>query len=468
MSILNPKTPKAPAVRLAGGNGAIAAKNTDEMTLRRLTMAAMLFEDNAYSSGSDNAKAVAALVPKITPETVRDIAIEARKAQKLRHMPLFIAREMCRYPAHRKHVGTVLSAICTRPDMITDFLALYQSTKRQPIAHQVKVGLGKAFNELNAYSLKKWDRQDRVFKLRDALRLVHPTPKDEAQSLIFRQLDKGELPDIVTWERILSDKGNNKAAWDELIDGNHIPALAYLRNLRNMEKAGVDPLQIKRGLDRVSSQYLLPLNFFAAAKEAPAFKGAIEDCMFRCYARQPKLLGHTVFIVDVSGSMGNKIGQKSDFLRLDAAIAMAILAAERCEFATIVATAGNDTYSRHATGIVPSARGFALEKEIRLMAEKLGGGGIFTRQCLEWAKANVKGDIDRIIVFSDSQDCDHKNHAPPAPFGKKNYIVDVSSERNGVNYAGIWDAEISGWSEEFIDFIALTEGVQSNSIKDEE
>lgn len=37
----------------------------------------------------------------------------------------------------------------------------------------------------------------------------------------------------------------------------------------------------------------------------------------------------------------------------------------------------------------------------------MGGGGIFTKQCLDWCKAKFKGvHFDRIIIYSDSQDTD--------------------------------------------------------------
>lgn len=92
----------------------------------------------------------------------------------------------------------------------------------------------------------------------------------------------------------------------------------------------------------------------------------------------------------------------------------------------------------------------------------IGGGGIFTRQCLEWCKEKFKGqNFDRIIIFSDSQDCDYPDKIIPKPFGKHNYIVDVSAHTRGVNYKGVWDAEISGWSEHFLTYIAALEGLQN-------
>ena len=49
----------------------------------------------------------------------------------------------------------------------------------------------------------------------------------------------------------------------------------------------------------------------------------------------------------------------------------------------------------------------------------IGGGGIFTKQCLDWCKTKFKGvHFDRIIIFSDSQDIDHMYNMStlPEPF----------------------------------------------------
>jgi 60 kDa SS-A/Ro ribonucleoprotein len=47
-------------------------------------------------------------------------------------------------------------------------------------------------------------------------------------------------------------------------------------------------------------------------------------------------------------------------------------------------------------------------------------------------------------------------HPKPAAY---NYIVDVSAHKRGINYKGVWSAEISGWSEQFLNFIAAFEGL---------
>lgn len=57
--------------------------------------------------------------------------------------------------------------------------------------------------------------------------------------------------------------------------------------------------------------------------------------------------------------------------------------------------------------------------------------------------------------------CDYPDKRIPKPFGKHNYICDVSAHTKGVNYKGCWDAEISGFSEHFITYIAALEGLEN-------
>ena len=207
----------------------------------------------------------------------------------------------------------------------------------------------------------------------------------------------------------------------------------------------------------------MPLDFLKANKMNPEFSRQIEDAMINSYANLPKLIGKTLFIVDVSGSMNSPMSAKSGFSRYDAACAMAMLAANQCEDYEIVCTAGNDSSRVGAHEHIPyPQKGFGIFKQISDTNRRIGYGGIFTRQCLEWWNDKFEGQkFDRIIVFSDSQDCDWPERRIPKPFGTYNYICDVSAHTKGVNYRGVWTAEISGFSEHFITFIAAMEGIQN-------
>jgi len=97
--------------------------------------------------------------------------------------------------------------------------------------------------------------------------------------------------------------------------------------------------------------------------------------------------------------MGGRVSRKSEMTRMEVAFGLAILAREMCEDARIYATAGNDPSMVHATSLVPARRGFALSDAVRKEAARLGGGGIFLTQCLEFALEHEQ-EADRVIVLT--------------------------------------------------------------------
>lgn len=465
MSKLNPNVKPAPKFdtqRVAGGSGALAARQSNVALLRRAVLANLLWEDVAYMDGESVANEIKRLIPLCPALDVYNIALEARLIQKLRHTPLFIASEMCKYPEHKLFVKDLLPKIITRADMLTDFLAIYWKDKKCPICNQAKKGLELAFHNFNEYKLAKYDR-DAAIKLRDVMFLVHTKPRNDYEKELYNKVASRTLTPPETWEVLLSRGEDKKATWTKLITEKKIGGLAMLRNIANMQKAGVDRRVIGQGLSNLKSSMLLPLDFWKAARMNPVFERDIEDAMIEAYKNLPKLPGKTLFIVDVSGSMGSLTSGNSTFNRMDQACAMAILAANLCEDYELVATAGDDyTRVQASEWIEYPKRGFALAPQIMDTRHRIGGGGIFTRQCLEWCKAKFSDKkFDRIIIFSDSQDCDYPDKRVPKPFGKHNYIVDVSAHTKGVNYKGVWTAEVSGWSEHFLTYIAALEGLQN-------
>lgn len=465
MSKINPslkKTSKFEEERLAGGSGALAAKQSNTALLRRAVLANLLWEDVAYMDGMKVAEEIQRLIPLCPAIDVYNIALEARTMQKLRHTPLFIAVEMCKYPEHKMFVQDLLPKIITRADMLTDFLAIYWKDGKKPIANQAKKGLAKAFHNFNEYKFAKYDR-DAAIKLRDVMFLCRPKPENQYEQDLFKKVADRTLATPETWEVLLSTGKDKKESWTKLITEGKIGGLAMLRNIANMRRANVDKKVINEGLEKLKSSMLMPLDFLKAFRMNPEFGRQIEDAMINSYANLPKLKGKTLFIVDVSGSMGARMSEKSDFTRYDAACAMAMLAANQCEDYEIVCTAGNDYTHTGAHEHIPyPQKGFGIFEQIREANRNIGHGGIFTRQCLEWCNDKFKGQkFDRIIVFSDSQDCDFPERRTPKPFGTYNYICDISAHTKGVNYRGAWTAEISGFSEHFITFIAATEGIQN-------
>jgi hypothetical protein len=441
--------------------GAKASKINKELMLRRSVMACMLWEDTFYEDGKEISKRIAELIPDVKPEKVAALAIEARSKGKLRHVPLWVVRNMARIKSHKHLVADTLAEIIQRADELAEFMAIYTKDKEQPLSSQVKKGLARAFVKFSAYDLGKYNR-DGKYKLRDVLFLTHPKPKDAEQAEVWKKLVDGTLESPDTWEVALSaSQGKDKKEnWERLLRENKMGALALIRNLRNFEEQGVDRELVIASLDKMNVDRVLPYRFITAAKHAPRYEEALERAMFRCMESHEELPGKTILIVDVSGSMYNSpISGYSEMDRAHAACSLAILVREFSEKSAIYATAGSDSRRIHKTELVPSRRGFALSDAIYGMCNPLGAGGIFLRQVCDYVKQHEQ-DADRIIVITDEQDCSGYDDAPSKAdaFGKHNYIINVSANRNGIGY-GRWN-HVDGFSEAVIDWILEYEKIE--------
>jgi hypothetical protein len=171
-------------------------------------------------------------------------------------------------------------------------------------------------------------------------------------------------------------------------------------------------------------------------------------------AAAPVLKGRTVVLVDVSGSMGDKLSGKSDMTRLDAAAALAsVVNAEHLR----VFAFSNDIKE------VPPRRGMAGVDAIKNSMPHQG-----TELFAAVAEINSQAAYDRIVVITDEQAAGPKMTAfgsyglfnrnnrnvttPkfPAPVGK-GYMINVASAQHGVGY-GAW-THLDGFSEFVIRWI---------------
>jgi hypothetical protein len=422
-------------------------------------MTCLLWEKVAFESGDSVVREIRKLVPLVDAELVGKLAVEARYIQQLRHVPLFLTVQMFKIPSYRKEAGKALEEIIRRPDEVGEWIAIYwkENGGRKMIPAQAKKALSAAFLKFNEYGLAKWNR-DRDIRLIDAMRLVHPFPSTERAKELFSKVKLGTLATPYTWEVELSKGRDRKEVWTEMLQRKALGGQALLKNLRNMENANVDIDLIKDAIVNNGSPWLLPLDFLRAAKAAPRFEHELETRMMKTLQDLPKLHGKTALAVDMSGSMNAAISKDGEFRRHDAAAALAMIAVEMCDDIDIYLTAG---IWRDMKSIpIPTVHGFDLTNYIdrRYSEPKIGGNGIFTRRFLNWLRPRYSTQPERIIIISDSQDVDH-NHTLPEPFGRWNHIVDVSNNKRGINYAGIWSSEVNGWSQYYIHYIHAIEAL---------
>jgi|HubBroStandDraft_6_1064221.scaffolds.fasta_scaffold01269_3 60 kDa SS-A/Ro ribonucleoprotein len=425
--------------------GAPAQNISSELQLRRSVLACLLWEDQFYEDGVEIAGRIQSLVSKVSAEKVAALALEARGEMKLRHVPLLLVREMARLKTHRELVSQTLAQVIQRADELAEYVAIYWKDGKVPLSAQTKKGLAKTFHKFDEYQLAKYDRNGPI-RLRDVLFLCHAKPRDVQQAALWKRLIEGELQTPDTWEVALSSGADKRDAWERLLRERKLGALALLRNLRNMKQAGVDESLVLGGIDAMNTGRVLPFRFLAAARYVPQWEEALERAMLSSLTEQEKLPGHTVLLVDISGSMTAALSRRSEMLRTDAAYGLAVLLREICE-KVVVFTFSDDLAE------LPPRRGFALRDALHASQPH---NGTYLGRALE----KIRETYDRIIVITDEQTHDRV----PGPQGR-GYVINVASNKNGVGY-GAW-MHIDGWSEAVVEYIrALEQMPQGVNSKD--
>lgn len=265
---------------------AIAWRMTPEWELYTTVVTTMGAEDKFYESGDNRVRRIADLVRKTSPEFVASLAVYTREQMHLRSVPLLLLVELARCHHGDSLVSRAVARTVQRVDEITELLMCYQwRTGRKNLAmlsSQLRKGLAEAFNKFDEYQFAKYNRKDRKVTLRDALVLVHPKPKDEAQSEIFRRILNDTLTTPYTWETELSQAGKGhfeseeerdeamKETWQKLVASGRLGYMATLRNLRNMAQLCVDDRTKDSICDKLSNPYeiskskQLPFRFLSA------------------------------------------------------------------------------------------------------------------------------------------------------------------------------------------------------------
>lgn len=418
--------------------GAPAFIDNPEKELRRAVLSCLLWEDQFYESGENIATRITKLASSVKPEKVAALAIEARQSYGLRHVPLLLLTVLAKTGAGvPKLVADTVVNVVQRADEPGELIALYWKVNggKKPLPAQFKKGLARAIQKFDAYRLAKYDRDVSV-KLRDVLFLTHAKPKDEAQADLWKKLVDKTLESPDTWEVALSGGANKKETFERLLAEGKLGYLALLRNLRGMTEAKVEEAFIKKAiLARKGAERVWPFRYVAAARACPQLEPVIDQALGAAIGELPQLLGKTLILVDVSGSMDDKLSKKSDMTRMDAAAALA---------SVVNGDVRVFTFSNQVVE-VPPRRGMA---GVDAIINSQGHGGTYLGAALKVLNGMQH---DRIIVVTDEQS--HDDVMGPA--AKKAYMINVASYKPSVAY-GPW-TRIEGWSEGVIRYIHSVE-----------
>lgn len=320
--------------------------------------------DKFYESADARMKTIRDLMTKVDAEYTAKLAVYAREKMYLRSVPLVLAVEMAKLNSGNAVVSKTVNKVVKRADEITELLAYYQMAnerkdlkKLNKLSKQVQKGLAEAFNKFDEYQFSKYNRDAEV-KLKDALFLVHPKAKDEAQQALFDKIAKDELATAYTWETELSALGQEsfenedakadakKEKWEELIMSGKMGYMAMLRNLRNILEAKVSDEALQKVCDyladekAVANAKQLPFRYLSAYRELKTVNSgavakvltALEKAVLYTATNIKAFDAKTSIVIacDVSGSMQKAISAKSKIMNYDIGLMLAMLLQNRC------------------------------------------------------------------------------------------------------------------------------------------
>ena len=483
--------------------GAEAYKVTAAMELYS-AVAATSLSNTFYEKADARMIRIRELIAKNDAEFVAKLAVYAREKMYLRSVPLVLAVEMAKANSGNAAVGKAVARVVQRADEITELLAYYQmanerkhTKKLNKLSKQVQKGLAVAFNKFDEYQFTKYNRDAEV-KMRDALFLVHPKAKDEAQQVLFNKIARNELKTAYTWETELSAAGQAKyenieakekafaAKWDELIASGKMGYMALLRNLRNVLEAKVTDKTLEMvcanlaDANAVAKSKQFPFRFVSAYRELKDVKrgytarvmDALEEAVIASAANIAGFDKNTrvLVAVDLSGSMQSPMSAKSSVQKYEAGLILAMLLKNRC--ANVMTGIFGDRYKLIQ---VPSKGVLANVETFSQRVAELGHGtnGYLVIKDL----VDRKEIVDKVMVFTDLQmwnsngsngstiSSEWKKYKEIAP-GAKIYLFDLAGYGTSpLHVEGNDVFMIAGWSDKVFEVMNAIEN-GSNAIKE--
>jgi hypothetical protein len=513
MARLNATKTKTSAIALAqettvNYEGATAFKLKAQDRLIEQVLGAFWNEDLFYTKGKTIQKQILsdiAEVAKDNPKFILQLAAFARDEIHLRTAPQVLLVEAANIDACKPFIREYTPKIVKRADELSEVVA-YQLSKnngKKNFPNSLKVGLARAFKNFDEYQLNKYDSSKSDVSIGDVIKLVHPEFNgDEAyRKALYNYLTKDEVsPELtkiyalkqllakdsiddeakdlivkssVTWETLISKFGSTKENWN-LVCPN-MGYMALLRNLRNFEEKGVDldPILTRiQNEKEIKRSKQLPFRFYSAYKNVTnqKVKRAIAQA-FEKSITNVGLEGSTAVFIDLSGSMGSLLSDKSSVQYKEVAAVLGAMATKKAEESIVI-------------GFGNTAKIIDLNPDDTMMSNinKIitTNVGMSTNA---WLAFDELGDrhVDRIVLISDMQCYDSvSGHYPGYGWGYngarpesiadkwkkyrvKNkdsflYSMDISAYGTKQTESKAQNVILlNGWSDKILDYMAVVE-----------
>ena len=421
---------------LAGG---VAFSLTPEMDLYTRVCTASL-QNKFYTSANEDLESIRKLIKEVDPDLVCKLAIYAREKMYLRSIPLVLMVELLKNLNEDKskkrdggNLRKTITRVIQRADEITEILSYFSTAngrdgqkKLKSLPSSLKKGIADSFHKFDRYQISKYN-SDKAIKIRDALFLTCPKPKNEKESVLFKDLADKKLEAPYTWEVELSRLGQQKFAsseekesafkkkWENLVSDKALGYMALLRNLRNILQSGVSRETLNLICEKISSEEevsrakQLPFRYFSAYREIDklseinpfvleqikeSLEVAVKHSVSNIKGFGPE--SRVVIACDVSGSMQTAISEKSSVEMYDIGLLMGQILQSRCK--NVITGFFGDTWK-----ITNFVKGNVLYNTLDLRRRE-GEVGYSTNGHLVINWLNTSDiEVDKVMIFTDCQ-----------------------------------------------------------------
>lgn len=206
-----------------------------------------------------------------------------------------------------------------RPDDVSEIFAILDAYSEKR-SHALVRGAADYLGGLKGYKLDKYRMANKSFSMIDLINITHP--KSDAVDKFYN----GKLEKAGTWEQKISaakDEDEKNANWRELVEGDKLGYLALIRNLNNILNAGVTEDWIVSYLvpqltnaDKIHKSLVFPYQIYTAYKNLKVREVntcfALNKAFRESVKNVPGLDGTSLVVLDVSGSMEDRISGRSN------------------------------------------------------------------------------------------------------------------------------------------------------------
>ncbi|MGI9667561.1 MAG: TROVE domain-containing protein [Acidimicrobiia bacterium] len=478
--------------------GARALKRDYKSELFLLAITNMVAEDTFYEMGNKRDDRFVKLIRKATrkdPDWVRRFVPWLRNEANMRSASIVMAAEYVAAGGERGRA--VVNSAIARADEPAEMLAYWTGVHGRRIPQPLKRGVADAVSRLyTEYTAMKYDGLSRAWRMGDVIELVHPKPRDQAQSDLFRYLldrrhhpgemtvsealtkvtRRHELESLTpahrrealrgdtavldesgaTWEWMAGwvPNGMDAEAWEAVIPS--MGYMALLRNLRNFDEADISVEMARYVEDRltdadgVARSRQFPFRFYSAYKNVPSIRWAptLETALDLSVRNVPRFAGRTLILTDTSGSMMMPVSRRSSIQHFEIAAVFAASAAKTADSVDLISFAS-------ASEKIRFRKNESVLRTVQRVGDRIGkvGHGTLLGEAI---RRNYNGH-DRVIVFSDMQTADQV----PSLGDAKVYVFNTGGYRaTPVKVGSHGRYELGGFSDATFRLMKVLENYQ--------